>query len=151
MAIITLNNNSLSSVTSLPAAIATGKVVGFSTASQGSSFETNSSTFTDVTGLSLSYTMQNSSNKIFFTVLGSTQRGSQDGGTGSQLVFDGSAVFESKIEDPSCADDTFYPYGSAIIDGYSGAKTFKAQIRSTPNNSKCISRNGSTLMVMEIE
>ena len=144
-------NASLGAVTALPAAISTGKVVGFSIAAQGSSFETSSSTFTDVTGLSLDYTMQSSSNKIFFTVLGSTQRGSQDGGTGSRLVFDGSEVYESIVEDPACADNTYLPYGSAIIDGYSGSKTFKAQIRSTPNNNKCLSRTGSTLMVMEIE
>ena len=73
-----------------------GKVVAVSTAEQTSSFETSNNSYTDVTGLSLDYTMQSSSNKILFTVHGSTQRGSQDGGTGSVLEFDNSVI---KIEE----------------------------------------------------
>jgi hypothetical protein len=142
-------NASLGAVTALPAAIPTGKVVAVSTAEQTSGFETNNSSYTDVTGLSLSYTMQSSSNKIIFTVHGDIQRGSQDGGLGSVLVFDGSEITETKVEDPAGADNLYLPYGSAIVDGYSGAKTFKAQIRSVPGNSKAISRTGSTLTIME--
>jgi hypothetical protein len=149
MAIITLNNNSLSSVTSLPSAISTGKVVAVSTAEQTSGFETNNSSYTDVTGLSLDYTMQSSSNKIIFTIHGDIQRGSQDGGIGSVLEFDGSEINESKVEDPAAADNLYLPYGSAIVDGYSGAKNFKGKIRSVPGNSKCISRTGSTLTIIE--
>ena len=126
-----------------------GKVVAVSTAEQSSSFETSNNSYTDVTGLSLDYTMQSSSNKILFTVHGDTQRGTQDGGTGSVLEFDGSEIYETIVEDPACADNTYLPYGSAVIDGYSGSKNFKAKIRSTPNNNKCISRTGSTLTVIE--
>jgi len=126
-----------------------GKVVAVSTAEQTSSFETSNNSYTDVTGLSLDYTMQSSSNKILFTIHGSTQRGSQDGGTGSVLEFDNSEIYETIVEDPACADNTYLPYGSAIIDGYSGSKNFKGKIRSTPGNSKCISRPGSTLTVIE--
>ena len=126
-----------------------GKVVAVSTAEQTSSFETSNNSYTDVTGLSLDYTMQSSSNKILFTIHGSTQRGSQDGGTGSVLEFDGSEIYETIVEDPACADNTYLPYGSAIIDGYSGSKNFKGKIRSTPGNNKCISRTGSTLTVIE--
>ena len=126
-----------------------GKVVAVSTAEQTSSFETSNNSYTDVTGLSLDYTMQSSSNKILFTVHGSTQRGSQDGGTGSVLEFDNSEIYETIVEDPACADNTYLPYGSAIIDGYSGSKNFKGKIRSTPGNNKCISRTGSTLTVIE--
>ena len=126
-----------------------GKVVAVSTAKQTSSFETNNNSYTDVTGLSLDYTMQSSSNKILFTVHGDTQRGTQDGGTGSVLEFDGSEIYETIVEDPACADNTYLPYGSAIIDGYSGSKNFKGKIRSTPGNNKCISRTGSTLTVIE--
>jgi len=126
-----------------------GKVVAVSTAEQTSSFETSNNSYTDVTGLSLDYTMQSSSNKILFTIHGSTQRGSQDGGTGSVLEFDSSEIYETIVEDPACADNTYLPYGSAIIDGYSGSKNFKGKIRSTPGNSKCLSRTGSTLTVIE--
>ena len=144
-----ISNSTIANLTALPAAIATGKVIAVTLAEQTSSFETSSNSYTDVTGLASTYTMQSSSNKIIFTVLGGTQRGSQDGGTGSVLEFDNSEILSTKVEDPACADNTYLPYGSAIIDGYSGAKSFKAKIRSTPNNNKCISRNGSTLMIME--
>jgi homoaconitase/3-isopropylmalate dehydratase large subunit len=148
MAIIKANNQTLSGITSLPTGLG-GKVVAVALAEQTSSYENSSNSYSDVTGLSLSYTMQSSSNKIIFTVLGSIQRGSQDGGIGSVLEFDNNEITETKIEDPACADNTYLPYGSAIIDGYSGAKTFKAKARSTPNNNKVLSRIGSTLMVME--
>ena len=146
---VNVANASLGAVTALPAAIPTGKVVAVSIAEQTSGFETNNSSYTDVTGLSLSYTMQSSSNKIIFTVHGDIQRGSQDGGIGSVLVFDGSELPETKVEDPAAADNLYLPYGSAIVNGYSGAKTFKGQIRSTPGNSKAISRTGSTLTIIE--
>jgi hypothetical protein len=149
MALTRLSNQSLTSISSLPAAISTGKVVAVSTAEQTSGFETNNSSYTDVTGLSLDYTMQSSSNKIIFTIHGDIQRGSQDGGIGSVLEFDGSEINESKVEDPAAADNLYLPYGSAIVDGYSGAKNFKGKIRSVPGNSKCISRTGSTLTIIE--
>jgi len=62
MAIITLNNNSLSSVTSLPAAIATGKIVQ-------AAYAVNTTEITSSGGVnitSLSFTPTNSSNKIIF-------------------------------------------------------------------------------------
>jgi hypothetical protein len=149
MALTRLSNQSLTSISSLPSAISTGKVVAVSTAEQTSGFETNNSSYTDVTGLSLDYTMQSSSNKIIFTIHGDIQRGSQDGGIGSVLEFDGSEINESKVEDPAAADNLYLPYGSAIVDGYSGAKNFKGKIRSVPGNSKCISRTGSTLTIIE--
>jgi hypothetical protein len=65
MAIITLNNNSLSSVTSLPAAISTGKVLQIQTTTKTDTFSTSSTTFTDITGMSVSITPTSSSNKIF--------------------------------------------------------------------------------------
>jgi len=65
MAIITLNNNSLSSVTALPAAIPTGKVLQVVTANKTDTFSTSSTSYTDVTGLSVSITPSSSSNKIF--------------------------------------------------------------------------------------
>ena len=149
MAIIKPNNNTISAITALPAAIATGKVVAVSTVEQTSGFETNNSSYTDVTGLSLDYTMQSSSNKIIFTVHGDIQRGTQNGGIGSILEFDGSHITETVVEDPAAADNIYLPYGSAVVDGYSGSKNFKGKIRSTPGNNKAISRTGSTLTIIE--
>jgi len=66
MAIITLNNNSLSSVTSLPAAISTGKVLQVQSTfkSSVSTVSTNGDSFVDITGMSVSINQSYSSNKI---------------------------------------------------------------------------------------
>jgi len=65
MAIITLNNNSLSSVTSLPAAISTGKVLQVKQTVKTSAFSSTSTSATDITGMSVSITPSSSSNKIY--------------------------------------------------------------------------------------
>ena len=64
MAIITLNNNSLSSVTSLPAAIPTGKVLQIVSDTTTDTTTVGSTTFTDVTNLSVSITPAATSSKI---------------------------------------------------------------------------------------
>ena len=121
-----------------------GKVVAITIQEQGgSNFETSNSSYTDVTNLSKDYTMASSSNKIFFTVAGCIQRGSQDGGLGNVLEFDGSELNHTKHEDPSASDNTFLPYGS------SAPKNLKATIRSTPATHKCISRSDSSMILME--
>ena len=65
MAIITLNNNSLSSVTSLPAAITTGKVLQVVHGSTTTEVATSSPSQAQVdSGLSVSITPSSTSNKI---------------------------------------------------------------------------------------
>ena len=64
MAIITLNNNSLSSVTSLPAAISTGKVLQVVQATTSTTFTTTSESFVDLTGMTVNITPSSSSNKV---------------------------------------------------------------------------------------
>ena len=63
MAIITLNNNSLSSVTSLPAAISTGKVLQVVSVTSTSTANTSSTSV--VSFMNASITPSSSSNKIF--------------------------------------------------------------------------------------
>ena len=65
MAIITLNNNSLSSVTSLPASISTGKVL--QVVENSSTTEVNTSSTSLQSILTASITPSSSSNKIFVT------------------------------------------------------------------------------------
>jgi hypothetical protein len=67
MAIITLNNNSLSSVTSLPAGVG-GKVLQVKQTNKTSTFSTTSTSFVDVTGLNVSITPSSTSNKILVIV-----------------------------------------------------------------------------------
>ena len=67
MAIITLNNNSLSSVTALPAAIATGKVLQVVQGSTDTQVEASFSSSTDV-GLSVSITPSSTGSKVLIIV-----------------------------------------------------------------------------------
>ena len=66
MALIKLNNQSLTAVTSLPAAISTGKVLQVQQSYITSSFEsTTSGTFADVSNLSVAITPASTSNYIY--------------------------------------------------------------------------------------
>ena len=65
MALTKINNNTLSAVTTLPSAIATGKVLQIVSTTKTDTFSmTSSTTWTDVTGLTLNITPSSSSNKI---------------------------------------------------------------------------------------
>ena len=64
MAIITLNNNSLSSVTSLPAAIPTGKVLQVVQTVKTDMYLNTTASLADVTGFSVSITPSSTSSKI---------------------------------------------------------------------------------------
>jgi hypothetical protein len=66
MAIITLNNNSLSSVTSLPAGVG-GKVLQVVTAAGNTQLNTNSGTYQDLSGMSLNITPSSTSSTILLT------------------------------------------------------------------------------------
>ena len=66
MAIITLNNNSLSSVTSLPTGVG-GKVLQVVQTSTSTTFATTSDSFVDVPNLSVSITPSSSSNKVLIS------------------------------------------------------------------------------------
>ena len=64
MAIITLNNNSLSSVTALPAGVG-GKVLQVVTTTKTDTFSSSTQqSFTDITGMSATITPSSTSNKI---------------------------------------------------------------------------------------
>ena len=64
MAIIKPNNNTLSSITALPAAITTGKVLQVVQTFKSDAFSSTSDGFFDITGLSVSITPSSSSNKV---------------------------------------------------------------------------------------
>jgi hypothetical protein len=64
MAIIKPNNNTLSSITALPAAISTGKVLQVVSSTFNDVTAMSSSTYADITGSSLSITPSSASNKI---------------------------------------------------------------------------------------
>ena len=63
MAIITLNNNSLSNISSLPAGVG-GKVLQVVTTTKTDATSTTSASFVDITGMSVSITPASTSSKI---------------------------------------------------------------------------------------
>ena len=65
MSIIKPNNNTISAITALPAAIPTGKVLQVVSTSKTDIFTTTSTSFTDITGLTVSITPSASSSKIY--------------------------------------------------------------------------------------
>jgi hypothetical protein len=69
MALTKINNNTLSAVTTLPAAIATGKVLQVVTATDSTTRSTTSASFVTASNtLSVNITPSSASNKIFIIV-----------------------------------------------------------------------------------
>jgi len=130
MAIITLNNNSLSSVTALPAGVG-GKVLQVVTATVQSQQESTSASFVDITGLSVSITPSSTSSKIF--VMCTTTGGGSDINAGSRYTLVRNSTNLATI-------DFAQIYGSNNISGVialsildspstTSATTYKAQMR----------------------
>ena len=84
MAIITLNNNSLSSVTALPAGVG-GKVLQVVQTVKTDTFTSTSTSYADITGMSVAITPASTSSKIFIMVNLSTGN-SSDRTSGYQLL-----------------------------------------------------------------
>jgi len=81
MAIIKLNNQSISAVSALPASITTGKVLQVVSASTTSAVVTTSTSFVDI-NLSLNITPSATSSKIFLIYTGNNET---NGTTGNRL------------------------------------------------------------------
>ena len=126
-----------------------GKLVKVTTHTRSTTYETSSSTSSAPAELVQSHTMESSANKLYVFVAGVVGRGSQNGGIQGILKFDGVFLEHTKVRAGGALDNARYPFGSAIIDGYTGAKTFEVHIASTPNNAKAQLVGGSTLVIME--
>jgi hypothetical protein len=68
MAIIKPNNNTISAITALPAAITTGKVLQIVTATHNTQFNTTSTSYVAVTGMEANITPSSTSSKILVMV-----------------------------------------------------------------------------------
>ena len=78
MAIIKPNNNTISAITALPAAIPTGKVLQVVSASAANDLVTTSTSFVDI-HLSLNITPSSASNKIFVMYNGNNENNGTNG------------------------------------------------------------------------
>ena len=97
MAIIKPNNNTLSSITALPAAIPTGKVLQVLSTTKTDSFASssiNGNTGVDITGLSVDITPSATSSKILivFNVNGSFSYSTRQGSCGVRLLRDSTFI-----------------------------------------------------------
>ena len=173
MALTRISNQSLTSVTALPAAISTGKVLQVVSATKTDTFNSNSTgSFIDITGLSLSITPSSTSSKIFlsFTINGGA---SANNYAHLRLVRDSTAIgigdaASSRIQGTSnfrktatASQDT---YTNEVLDSPSStsALTYKLQVynntsgyiyinsSSNDSNSANQTRAISTLTAMEI-
>jgi len=163
MAIITLNNNSLSSVTALPAGVG-GKVLQVVQGSTTTTTTLTSQTWTDTT-LSASITPSSTSNKIIILVnqMFNIYRPSvADAGGSIRLLRDSTVVYGGDIayqlysEAGSANAINFYDYTSlSYLDSPSSTSslTYKTQQRSYDVEDRTTTQSGSsksTITLMEI-
>ena len=158
MAIIKPNNNTLSSITALPAAISTGKIGQVLSTKKTDVFTTSSSSYTDVTGLSVAITPSATSSKILCICTGIYGKNTSDN-FNHQVVRDSTSLIENKIDDGIGTNNTDV-FSIQVLDSPSSTSelTYKLQIRNDGSNPVVINRNGngttdrgdSTITVMEV-
>ena len=161
MAIIKLNNQSISAVSALPAAIATGKVLQVVSARYGTIKTSTSSTWSDI-GLTASITPSNASNKIlvFGNIAGLSKTNGSNTYMGLRLLRGDSEIHllatQSGFTD-STARDSMGGDGLTYLDSpnTTSSTTYKFQFRNTPATGTVTvndgsSLNGSTITLMEI-
>ena len=96
MAIIKPNNNTISAITALPAAIPTGKILQVVQATKNDVFSTTSTSYVDVTGLSVDITPASSSNKVLVICNVGKSSNSSDGNSYSSCSEDNKEFKEWK-------------------------------------------------------
>mgnify|MGYP003125407825 FL=1 len=143
MAIITLNNNSLSSVTSLPAAISTGKVLQVANDLDSANIVLSTSSWVD-TNLSISFTPVSASSKLLMlaTIQGYCNGGSTSyyGEFQAKFVHDGSDAGEAYARLTGAASGNtavtsiHEAYSYQVDSSNTNARTIKVQVRNPQTN-----------------
>ena len=126
MALTKINNNTLSAVTTLPSAIATGKVLQVVTANGFSQSQTNSTSFID-TNYTINITPSSSSNKILISAYGTLDNQS-NGNQGKATINRGS----TNLGDSSNGLANSYGASSRII------ATFAMSVLDSPSTTSQI-------------
>ena len=135
----------LNSSTTFPA----GHILKTTFALCDSSPQISSSTYSDVSGCSLAYTMLSSSNTLMILGMGTVNRGSTDGQSGARITKDG--VMLAQVENRDHNDNDRFSIPNVRVAGYSGSATFNLQIRSISNNNKAQMTVGDGYAIMEIQ
>jgi len=143
MSIIKPNNNTISAITALPAAIPTGKVLQVVQATKTNTFESTSTSFVDITDYNVAITPSSSSSKVliqgFLTVSGNTWsttgmyfqlvRGSTNILTSSGSSNNGTFVYAHEANNESGSIKGISPCHFSFLDSPSttSATTYKVQ------------------------
>jgi len=154
MAIVKPNNNTISAITSLPAAISTGKVLQVQSVEKTDTFSTTSTSFVDVTGLSVSITPSATSSKILVATTASISCSTSINGAWIRLLRDSTVIFKGDASGSNVlalrharvtATDEVYPYGGTMIDSPSttSAVTYKVQLVSHIGNASTLNMSGT--------
>jgi hypothetical protein len=150
MALTKINNNTLSAITTLPAAIPTGKVLQVVQANKQDMTSTTSTSYVDISGMSVNITPSSSSNKIlvFFSANTSTNNHDAQG----KLLRDSTDIVGTGATNNATMylrtsnGDTITPNNTMYLDSPNTTSqvTYKLQWRAVSNTVYLNRRMGDT-------
>ena len=158
MALTKINNNTLSAITGLPAGVG-GKVLQVVSTVKGDVFSTTSTSFTDVTGLSVAITPSATSSKILILIDFKGTLGILSSVTAYMKLLRGSSDIYNLGEVGGSTNNFMAYSGGIYLDSPSStsAVTYKVQLRGdgqtvgcNRNQSSTQDRSDSSITVMEI-
>ena len=162
MALTKINNNTLSAVTTLPSAIATGKVLQVVQDTKTDQFETTSTSFSAVTSLSASITPSATSSKILIMCSTSAIHTATTSAGGVTLIrfYNGTTAIGDEYQVAKSRQDSSYNQevggGGTAMFLYSASTTdaitinVYARITNGLNGRIGQASHGSTLTLMEV-
>jgi len=136
MALIKLNNNSISAVSALPSAIDTGKIGQVVQTVKTDTFSTSSSSFTAITGLAVSITPIATSSKILIKTV--ISYGGDANVYGFAKILRGST--DILVGDAGSASQIRCTFPMVTLDGDAAGEVFKAHV----SNSEFLDSPSST-------
>jgi hypothetical protein len=130
MALTKINNNTLSAVTTLPAAIATGKVLQVVTNTHATRFSTSSTSYVAATGYTIAITPSAASSKIFVIISAMTDNGASGRGIVSTIYRGGTNLGNTPgINDTYSSGARIYsPNTMSVLDSPSSTSAVTYQV-----------------------
>jgi len=155
MAIIKPNNNTISAITALPAAISTGKVLQVVQGEYATEISVNTTSLTD-TGLTASITPSSSSNKILIIVDGQGQTPANSG-WGNAIVRGSTVIFQtnnySNYDSQSTQNNMRATYHYLDSPSTTASTSYKLQVKAYIAGGAIVINDGdnkTTMTLMEI-
>jgi hypothetical protein len=163
MALIKLNNQSLTAVSALPAAIDTGKVLQVKQVSTGVTLSTTNTNYVDMTNMTLSITPSSTSSKIL--ILASLSCAAQRSGTvdihgSTRLMRDTTEISRHDLRTYDFGVGGIYIMGTLAYSytdapSTTSAVTYKFQMRKVASNTSSMDMNSEAnnkceMILMEI-